>query len=95
MNDTRATYDVFNAQLEKYCDLVNINCCLLTGSIPITKKREYLNELHPSYHGFKKEDYDRKIYLDNYMDLGYASINEILLNSYKTLNHVIREYYKN
>ncbi len=42
-------------------------------------KREYLNELHPSYHGFKKEDYDRKIYLDNYMDLGYASINEILL----------------
>ena len=41
-------------------------------------KREYLNELHPSDHGFKKEDYDRKIYLDKYMELGYASINQIL-----------------
>ena len=29
----------------KYCDLVNINCCLLTGSIPIAEKKEYLNEL--------------------------------------------------
>ncbi len=41
-------------------------------------EREYLDELHPSTHGFKKEDYDRKIYLNSYMDLGYASINKIM-----------------
>ena len=41
-------------------------------------KREYLHELHPADHGFKKEDYDKKIYLDSYLDLGRASINEIL-----------------
>ena len=41
-------------------------------------KREYLHELHPTDHGFKKEDYDKKIYLDSYLDLGRASINEIL-----------------
>ena len=40
--------------------------------------REYVHELHPSDHGFEKEDYKRKIYLDNYMDLGYANISEIL-----------------
>jgi|TARA_B100001540_G_scaffold230506_1_gene204695 2-oxoglutarate dehydrogenase E1 component len=40
--------------------------------------RDYVHELHPSDHGFKKEDYRRKIYLDNYMDLGYANISEIL-----------------
>ena len=27
---------------KKYCDLVNINCCLLTGSISSSQKREYL-----------------------------------------------------
>ena len=41
-------------------------------------KREYLYELHPEDHGFKKEDYDKKIYLGSYLDTGYASINEIL-----------------
>ena len=41
-------------------------------------KRDYLNELHPSDHGFKKEDYDKKIFLSSYMDLKYASINDIL-----------------
>ena len=40
--------------------------------------RDYVHELHPSDHGFEKEDYKRKIYLDNYMDLGYANISEIL-----------------
>jgi len=42
-------------------------------------KREYLHELHPADHGFKKEDYNKKIYLDSYLDLGRASISEILL----------------
>ena len=40
--------------------------------------RKYLHELHPEDHGFKKEDYDKKIYLGSYLDTGYASINEIL-----------------
>ena len=40
--------------------------------------RKYLHELHPEDHGFKKEDYDKKIFLGSYMDVGYASINEIL-----------------
>ena len=41
-------------------------------------ERNYLYELHPEDHGFKKEDYDKKIYLGSYLDSGYASINEIL-----------------
>ena len=41
--------------------------------------REYIHDLHPKDHGFKKEDYDKKIFLGSYMDAdGYASINEIL-----------------
>ena len=41
-------------------------------------ERKYLHELHPADHGFKKEDYNKKIYLHSYMDRGYATINEIL-----------------
>ena len=41
-------------------------------------KREYIYELHPNDHGFKSEDFDRKIYLNSYMDVGYASVNEII-----------------
>ena len=41
-------------------------------------EREYLHELHPADHGFEKKDYDKKIYLNNYLDKDYASINEIL-----------------
>ena len=41
-------------------------------------ERKYLHELHPADHGFKKEDYDKKIYLYSYLDKGYASINEII-----------------
>ena len=41
-------------------------------------ERKYLHDLHPEDHGFKKEDYDKKIYLYSYMDRGYASINEII-----------------
>ncbi len=41
--------------------------------------RKYIHELHPEDHGFKKEDYDKKIFLGSYMDTdGYSSINEIL-----------------
>ncbi len=41
-------------------------------------ERKYLNELHPSDHGFKKEDYNKKIYVGEYLDLKYATINELL-----------------
>ena len=41
-------------------------------------ERKYLHELHPADHGFKKEDYNKKIYLHSYMDRGYATINEII-----------------
>ncbi len=41
-------------------------------------ERKYLHELHPEDHGFKKEDYKKKIFLGSYIDSGYASINEIL-----------------
>ena len=42
-------------------------------------ERKYLEDLHPADHGFKKEDYNKKIYLGAYMDTGgYSSINEIL-----------------
>ena len=41
-------------------------------------EREYLDELHPADHGFKKEDYNKKIYLGEYMDRNYATVNEII-----------------
>ena len=41
-------------------------------------ERKYLHELHPADHGFKKEDYNKKIYVHSYMDRGYVTINEIL-----------------
>jgi len=41
-------------------------------------ERKYLQELHPADHGFKKEDCDKKIYVGEYMDRGYATINELL-----------------
>jgi len=44
-------------------------------------ERKYLNELDPSNHGFKKEDYNKKIYLREYMDRKYSTINEILVIS--------------
>ena len=41
-------------------------------------ERKYLEDLHPADHGFKKEDYNKKIYLGAYMNKSYATINEIL-----------------
>ena len=41
-------------------------------------KREYLHELHPSDHGFKKDDYERKIYLSSYLDSTYSTIKQIM-----------------
>ncbi len=47
-------------------------------------ERKYLHELHPSDHGFKKEDYNKKIYIGEYMDREYTTINELLLYLKKT-----------
>jgi len=41
-------------------------------------ERKYLHELHPEEHGFRKEDYNTKIYLNGYLDRDYASVNEML-----------------
>ena len=41
-------------------------------------ERKYLHELHPADHGFKKEDYNKKIFLHSYLDKGYGSINELI-----------------
>jgi len=41
-------------------------------------ERKYLHELHPDNHGFKKEDYNKKIYLHSYMDRSYGTIREII-----------------
>ena len=42
-------------------------------------KRDYLHELHPADHGFKQGDYNKKIYLNGYLDRDYATLNEMLL----------------
>jgi len=41
-------------------------------------KTEYLDELHPDYYGFKKEDYKEKIYLDGVTNKEHSTVKEIL-----------------
>ena len=41
-------------------------------------KSEYLDELHPEYYGFKKEDYDKEIFLNGIINKKSANIREIL-----------------
>ena len=41
-------------------------------------KSDYLDELHPESYGFKKEDYDKKIFLDGVTNKQYSNIKEIL-----------------
>ena len=41
-------------------------------------ERQYLHELHPSNHGFKKEEYNKKIYINGFLDREYATLHEIL-----------------
>ena len=44
----------------------------------VLKHQNYIDELHPQYHGFKREDYDYKIFLDGIINRQYANIREIL-----------------
>ena len=41
-------------------------------------KSDYLDELHPQSFGFKKEDYQKKIYLGGVTNRDYSSIKELL-----------------
>ena len=41
-------------------------------------KADYLEELHPDSYGFKKEDYDKKIFLDGVTNKQQSNIREIL-----------------
>jgi len=41
-------------------------------------KSEYLDELHPEYYGFKKNDYDKKIILNGVINKESSTIREIL-----------------
>jgi len=42
-------------------------------------KTDYLDELHPDYYGFKKEDYNEKIYLDGVTNKEHSTVKEILI----------------
>jgi len=41
-------------------------------------KTKYLDELHPDYYGFKKEEYNEKIYLDGVTNKEHSTVKEIL-----------------
>ncbi|MDB4192883.1 2-oxoglutarate dehydrogenase E1 component [Candidatus Pelagibacter sp.] len=41
-------------------------------------KTEYLDELHPEYYGFKKENYNEKIYLDGVINKEHSTVKGIL-----------------
>ena len=45
---------------------------------------EYLDELHPDFYGFKKENYHKKIFLNGVINRKYANIKEILKFMKKT-----------
>lgn len=47
-------------------------------------EKVYHPELDPETYGFKKEDRDRKIFLDKVLGFEYATVNEILSVLYKT-----------
>ena len=42
------------------------------------RESDYLDELHPEFYGFKKENYDKKIFLNGIINRKDASIREIL-----------------
>ena len=38
------------------------------------READYLDELHPEYYGFKKEEYDNKIFLDGVINKKYSNV---------------------
>ena len=56
-----------------------INGHLIANLDPLgMMERKYMHELHPEDYGFNKDDFNRKIYLDNYLDRDFASLKEII-----------------
>ena len=56
-----------------------INGHLIANLDPLgMMERKYMHELHPEDYGFQKDDFNRKIYLDNYLDRDFASLKEII-----------------
>ena len=52
---------------------------LLANLDPLNMRvSEYLDELHPEFYGFKKENYSKKIFLNGIINRGHANIKEIL-----------------
>ena len=52
---------------------------LLANLDPLEMRQsEYLDELHPEFYGFKKENYEKKIFLNGVINRNYATIKEIL-----------------
>ena len=41
-------------------------------------ERKFLEDLNPEDHGFTKKDYNKKIYVGDYMQGSYSTINEII-----------------
>ena len=41
-------------------------------------KSDYLEELHPEFYGFKKDDYQKKIFLDGVINKQYSNVKEII-----------------
>ena len=48
------------------------------------RESDYLDELHPAFYGFKKENYDKKIFLNGVINRKDATIKEILIFLKKT-----------
>ena len=51
-------------------------------------KSDYLDELHPESYGFKKEDYQKKIFLDGVINKEHSNISEILDFLKENFNHL-------
>jgi len=52
---------------------------LLANLDPLNmRESDYLDELHPEFYGFKKENYNKKIFLNGVINRKYANIKEIL-----------------
>ena len=52
---------------------------LLANLDPLNmRESDYLDELHPEFYGFKKENYNKKIFLNGIINRKYANIKEIL-----------------
>jgi len=85
---SKKNYEIEKAQSVKAIALIRayrIRGHLIAKLDPLGMlESKYLYELHPNDHGFKKENYNQKIYLNGYLDKDYATVNEILIFLRKT-----------